>query len=360
MVSDRTLRRCALAVALGALSPFAPALAQHTERKVTKLAEGVYEIEHPYRNDYLAGGNTTVIIGDRQVFVVDPGFLPADAREDIAQIRQWTDKPVSFVLNTHFHNDHNLANRAYMDAFPSITVISTVETKKDMDLFGPMSESREEGTTAKFQKLMDTGLHVNGDPLSADEKKELGEILERRKALQNELKQTTFQSATLTYDHDFTIDLGHREVEVKFLGRGNTPGDAVVFLPKEKIAAVGDLVVKPIPYMYDGYPSEWANTMDRVAQLNAESIVPGHGPVLHDNSYVYLIRDLLKSAVAQLNAALPTSGPAMFHKVEDYKSLIDLSSFRQKFAGDDKALAAAFDRAMGDLVNIAFREASSR
>ncbi|MGA3301219.1 MAG: hypothetical protein ABSD87_14140, partial [Candidatus Acidiferrales bacterium] len=68
----------------------AAALSQRAqaERTVTKLADGVYEIRHE------PNGNTTVIIGDRQVFVVDTCFLPSAAREDIAQIRQWTDKPV--------------------------------------------------------------------------------------------------------------------------------------------------------------------------------------------------------------------------------------------------------------------------
>ncbi|MFL5335008.1 MAG: MBL fold metallo-hydrolase, partial [Geminicoccaceae bacterium] len=95
----------------------APGSAQ-TERKVIRLAGGVYEIQHRDAQDGFAGGNTTVIIGDRQVLVVDAGFLPSDAREDIAQIRQWTDRPVSFLLDTHFHNDHNFGNRAYMDTFP--------------------------------------------------------------------------------------------------------------------------------------------------------------------------------------------------------------------------------------------------
>src|SRR5580658_5199049 len=89
-----------------------------TDRKVTQLAAGVYEIQHQRAGDGFASGNTTVIIGDRQVFVVDSCFLPSAARQDIAQIRRWTDKPVAFVLNTHFHNDHNLGNRAYMDASP--------------------------------------------------------------------------------------------------------------------------------------------------------------------------------------------------------------------------------------------------
>lgn len=82
-----------------------------SERKMTKLAEGVYEIQHPNPGGNV-NGNTTLIIGERQVLVVDTCYLPSEARADIAQIRKWTDRTVSFVLNTHFHNDHNLVNRA--------------------------------------------------------------------------------------------------------------------------------------------------------------------------------------------------------------------------------------------------------
>src|SRR5215470_19179562 len=121
-------------------------------RKTTKLADGVYAIEHPgHRQDGLFSGNTTVIIGTRQVFVVDSAYLPSVTREDIAQIRQWTNKPVAFLLNTHFHNDHNLGNYLYVDALPSITIIAHVETKKTMDMFGPGSADREERTNAKKQ-----------------------------------------------------------------------------------------------------------------------------------------------------------------------------------------------------------------
>jgi len=140
------------------------------DRSVTKLAEGVYEIQHKDALDGSASGNTTVIIGERQVFVVDSCFLPSAAREDIAQIRQWTDKPVAFVLNTHFHNDHNLGNRAYMDAFPSLTIIAHVETKKDMDMFGPGSARREEkglaalkGDAGYGQDSRWTDIDIRGD-----------------------------------------------------------------------------------------------------------------------------------------------------------------------------------------------------
>src|SRR5215467_12431391 len=261
------------------LASAAPVLAQ--ERKVTKVADGVYTIEHAESSIGFGNGNTTVIIGERQVFVVDAGFLPSVAGEDIAQIRQWTGKPVSFLLNSHFHNDHNLGNRIYMDAFPALTIIAHTETKKSMDMFGPGSESCEEKTTISLQQMLATGKtevrsYIQPRDLSEEEKSELKAILPERLAVQEELKKLKFQSATLTFDRDFNIDLGNRLVQVKFLGRGNTAGDAVVYLPKERIVVTGDLVVHPIPYAFDGYPSEWGQTLQNLAQLDAETIVPGH------------------------------------------------------------------------------------
>ena len=258
--------RLLIVIALGICALAATASAQ-SERKVTKLADGIYEIRHRDLQDGYDGGNTTVIIGTRQVFVVDTPFLPSDAREDIAQIRQWTDKPVSFLLTTHFHNDHNLGNRAYMDAFPALTIIAHVETKKDMDLFGPGSLSREERGTASYQRMLDSGKTGAGVALTEADRAGSEENPRAAKAGRGRAKNLTFQSATLTFDHDFSIDLGNREVQVKFLGRGNTSGDAVVFIPKERIAIVGDLVVHPIPYIYDGYPSEWIQTLQNLVLI---------------------------------------------------------------------------------------------
>jgi cyclase len=348
-----------LAISIGFLAAAAPMSAQ-TERTVTKLSEGVYEIEHRQGG----GGNTTVIIGDRQVFVVDTCFLPSAAREDIAQIRQWTNKPVSFVLNTHFHNDHNFGNRIYMDAFPALTVIAHVETKKEMDRFGRGSLRREEkdsyGNQKTLQTMLETGKMHDGRVLSDDDKKEIKDLLAQAPKIIAELKNVEFQSATLTFEHGFSVDLGNREVQVKFLGRGNTPGDAVVYLPKEKIVVVGDLVDYPLPNVFDGYPSEWSQTLQNLAQLDANTIVPGHGPILHDKTYIYLLRDLMQSAVDQVNEKLRQTAPAMFQTVDDVKGSVDLAPFRQRFAGNDADLAAAFDQVSARLVKLVFDEARLR
>jgi cyclase len=349
-----------MATSIGLLAAARPISAQ-TERRVTKLTDGVYAIEHRPGG----GGNTTVIIGERQVFVVDSCFLPSAAREDIAQIRQWTDKPVSFVLNTHFHNDHNLGNRAYTDAFPAVTIIAHAETKKEMDRFGPGSASREEKTTAAIQQMLATGkteasTYLPSRSLNEEEKAELKNALAERLAVLEELKKVKFQSATLTFDREFNVDLGNREVRVKFLGRGNTAGDTVAYLPKEKIVVAGDLVAYPIPNTLDGYPSEWIETLEKLAQLDADTIVPGHGAILHDKAYIFLLRDLMKSAVEQMNAKLKDSFPAMFQTLDDVKGAVDLSTFRQRFAGTDKDLSEAFDDMAASLVKVVFEEASLR
>src|SRR4051794_4700738 len=93
------------------------------ERSVMQLAPGVYFIRHQDAPSGFPNSNTTVIIGQRAVLVVDSTFLPSEARTDIAQIRKWTDKPVQYLLNTHWHNDHVIGNTAYAEAFPSLNVI---------------------------------------------------------------------------------------------------------------------------------------------------------------------------------------------------------------------------------------------
>jgi glyoxylase-like metal-dependent hydrolase (beta-lactamase superfamily II) len=353
-----SLRQLCLALSFGLLAVATP-LSGQSERKVTKLADGVYEIQHPNAGGNV-NGNTTVIIGERQVFVVDTCYLPSVAREDIAQIRQWTDRPVSFVLNTHFHNDHNLGNRAYMDAFPALTIIAHAETKKEMDLFGPGSAMRDQRDVAYLQKMLETGKTPDGQTLSEADKTQVKNALARRMPALEEVKKVKFQSATLSFEHDFSLDLGNREVEIKFLGRGNTPGDAVVYLPKEKIAIAGDLLVYPIPYIYDGYPREWIQTLQNLAQLDADMIVPGHGPVMHDKTYIYLMRDLMKSAVDQMTESLRKSRPAMFQTLDEVKASVDLTPFRQRFAGNDKDLGEAFDEAAANLVKVVFQESSLR
>ena len=90
----------------------------------------------------------------------------------------------------------------------------------------------------------------------------------------------------MTVADSLVLHRGGRDIEVKFLGRGHTSGDLVVYLPKERIVATGDLVVHPIPFGGSSYLQEWAGTLRKLKLLDATTIVPGHGEILSDWSYV--------------------------------------------------------------------------
>ena len=130
----RLARTCPLGlfvIALGVNTASSESVTSST-RKVIQLAEGVYTIRHPDPTDDFPDGNTTVIIGEKDVLVVDTCYLPSSARMDIAQISQWTGMPVRYVLNTHWHNDHNGGNAAYLEAYPMAAIVAHDETRAMM------------------------------------------------------------------------------------------------------------------------------------------------------------------------------------------------------------------------------------
>lgn len=327
------------------------------ERMVTKIAEGVYVIRHKDSPDGNFNGNTTVIIGDREVFVVDSCFQLSAAAEDIAQIRQWTDKPVRYLLITHWHNDHNMGNGLYMSAFPAMEIIAHTDTKKNM-YRTPNTPSRFGQQVAIRERRIASRQGADGKSLTEEQLAALRKNLAGKRQVLEELKTFVYQAPTITFEKELTIDIGGREVEVKHPGRGTTSGDTVVYLPKEKILIAGDLLTHPVLYTYDGYPSEWVRTLENIGQLDVGIIVPGHGDVLRDKNFLYLSRDLLKSVVEQVNSQLGKLTSIIENPpLEDVRKGVDLSSFRRKFAGDDAETGEAFDDAAAALVRITYNEA---
>lgn len=102
------------------------------DRTVTTVAPGVYMIRHKDAPNGIPNGNTEVIIGEREVLVVDSCYLASEAKQDIAQIRAWTDKPVRYLVNTHWHNDHTMGNTTYAAAFPDVSIVAHSETRTMM------------------------------------------------------------------------------------------------------------------------------------------------------------------------------------------------------------------------------------
>lgn len=349
------LRRIILGVVLLLLAVSAFAA---DERSVTQVADGVYLIRH--QTEPFEGGNSIVIIGGRDVLVVDSSGRPAATEYDLQQIRRLTPKPVRYLVNTHWHMDHNTGNSLYERRYPGLAIIAHEETKPDMDLYAATRVTRFSRDIGLARQQVESGKDPSGVPLTPErlnaQKARLAALLEADQALRG----WSYLGPNLLFRDRLELDLGSRIVHVRYFGRGNTAGDAVVHLPAENILITGDLVVHPVPYTYDGYPSEWIKTLDALLALQPRIIIPGHGPALHDTSYVLLVREFLQSAVNQLNARLKIVGPAEFRTFDEVESAIDLSSFRPRFVGSNPELGPDFDEISDRLRTLVFREAQLR
>lgn len=186
------------------------------------------------------------------------------------------------------------------------------------------------------------------------------------KTIREEFKYIKPTPPNTIFDDELNIDLGNRKVEVKFLGRGNTIGDVVVYLPEEKIIAAGDLVVYPVPYAYLGYPSEWAKTLQKIYDMNVDIIIPGHGKVLKDKTYLQKIITVVNLVVEKTEQEIIKLGhtsriPKIQTTIENIQNSIDWREFRKYFGQGIKENEEFFDDSiMGGLVRAAVFEAEAK
>jgi cyclase len=336
-LSPRPILILTLLFLIGSSALFADAV--HTkERTVTQVAPGIYMIRHKDTATGFPNGNTEVIIGDHDVLVVDSCFLPSEARQDIAQIREWTSKPVRYLVNTHVHNDHTMGNGTYTDAFPGLLIIAQTQTKIMIEGYLTAWYARHLRDIAELKQKLATGKGEDGKPLTEAQIEETKSLVAGEEAVTGEMPNFVPVLPNLTFENELNLDLGNREVQIKYLGHGNTPGDAVLFLPKEKILITGDIVVHPVPYQCSGYPAEWSDTLQRMIDLNPEIVLPGHGEMLHGTAYMMQVKNLLTTIV---NAVRTVS----YHEGNDedlefvqktVEKSVDIEALRRQFDGGDK------------------------
>jgi cyclase len=282
-----------------------PARAETPRYTVEKLADGVHAVL--YNPEVEVEGNTLIVINDADVVVVDSNAGVTTAKMTIDEIRKLTPKPVAFVVNTHWHDDHVMGNQAYADVYPGVKFIAHPLTRQDIVDHAFANNAYVVDLIAsditRLRGYLDTGIGRDGKPLTPEMRTRVQTGYDKRIEMLADRK--TFRSVPPTVDveRSMTLDRGTRKIEIRFLGRGNTRGDLIVSLPKEKIVATGDLVVAPIPYATNAYAQEWVKTLDKLMSIPATTILPGHGPVMRDWTYVKKVKGALEQTIAAVAAA---------------------------------------------------------
>lgn len=196
---------------------------------------------------YTAEGdpNTGIVVGDDGVMAIDTQATPAMAGDVIRRVREVTDKPIRYVVLTHYHAVRVLGASAY-------GAEHVIASQGTWDLIVERGRQDMESEIQRFPRLFRGVETVPG-----------------------------LTWPTLVFDGAMTLRMGELEVRVAHLGRGHTGGDTVVWLPRDRILFSGDLVeYGATPYAGDAYLADWPETLDAVEALEPAALVPGRGDAL--------------------------------------------------------------------------------
>jgi len=257
---------------VAAVSLAAPAHAQTAvAHRFIQVAPGVYS----------ALGNGTietrssnmVIVNADDVFLVDTNITPEATRRLVNDIRTLTDKPVRYVVNTHWHYDHADGNQVFG---PEVTIIG--HENERTAILGGVLKNR---LALEFQNLpgqLDNIRKQIAEATDPARKKQAEDRLKVQETYQEQLKETVPTPPTMTVADHLTLFRGDREIRLLYQGRGHSDTDLMVYLPKEKVVATGDFFEGPVTGARNfGFHDEWANNLEKLKALDFETVVPGHG-----------------------------------------------------------------------------------
>lgn len=337
--------------------------AQGTARnfEVQKLAEGVYAVVRKDLPGLMVDANNVFIINDEDVVVVDANGAPAITREVLAALRKLTDKPVRYVVNTHYHDDHIRGNQVYREAFPGVEFIGHAFARAYLPAEGAANRKGFLEGAPRFRdnmaSLLEKNKSLGGWDLTGEERASYQSDIRLINLVLSEGARAETVLPTITVEDRLTLHRGGRVIEILHLGNGHTAADLVVYLPKEGVLASGDLVVAPVPLVGNpqSHVREWAATLEKIIALRPSVIVPGHGPVMRDDSYVRTLADMFASIAKQTEAAV-----ARGETLEQARKSVNLEEFRKRLVGESQVRRVAFSMYVaGPAVAAAFREASA-
>ncbi len=214
--------------------------------KLTKIADNVYSYvdtkNSSPKNSF--GANAGIIIGKDGIVIIDTLVSSNEAKRFIKDIRKVSDKPIKYVVNTHYHLDHTFGNAD----FKRLGAVIISHTNDGNNL-------KTHGETA-LKNAKNYGLS------------------------EKDMKGTKIAYPVLTFNERMEIDLGDRKIELIYFRQSHTDGSIMVYLPDNKILFAGDILFTGYhPFMGEGDIEGWLKTLDYIMAMDVEKIIPGHGPV---------------------------------------------------------------------------------
>ena len=297
-------RALTLVMAAGLTLPLIAAPTRPAPRKI-EVAPGVFVfMTAPYGAVGL-DGNSIVVLSHDGVLVFDSNGTPAAAAQVLSEIRAMTAQPVRYLIHSHWHWDHWYGAEVYKNAFPDVAIVAHEKTRALMA--GPAIAFNKPGIERQLPDFIRSieeriAAGESATPPAAD----LPALREARDDARYFLEQKNRVRHTLptrTFSDRLDITLGGRQIQILHFGRAVTPGDAVMYLPEQRVLATGDLIVNPITFALSSYPTEWVQVLEKLNALAADVIVTGHGEPLRDKTLLHATLDVFRVLLNEGKAA---------------------------------------------------------
>jgi len=267
-------------------------------RNFEKVTEGVYYATST--GSITTVSNAVVVVNDEDVLIVDPGVTAAAATALVADVKKLTNKPIKYVVDSHYHYDHAFGNQVFG---PDVTIIGHDTVRRRLTGPGVLKQrtylmNSTAAIANRFTQLKQQISEAKDPKARAVYERQL--VIHQQYADEQAKIRPTPPNNTLS--RDMTLHRGSREIQIRFLGRAHTDGDVVVFLPKERMIATGDMITSALSYTGDAFVSEWPATLEAVMALDFDTVLPGHGTVFKGKDHIRNLqaywRDFYQQAIA--------------------------------------------------------------
>lgn len=330
------------------------------EIRLEVLTGGVWVVYRPEPGRQPVMGNGVIIDNGDHLVVIDGGGSPLLADRVIQKIKAVSDLPVGTLIITHWHGDHHLGAYRFVAEWPDLEIISQRFTREAM--LGPPMDYLEElretlpGEIAALKTIAEQGVMADGSPFPDILRGDFSDMIHYDELIVDQLNNSRVTPPDRVFEELLILDSGSRLMELRFFGRGNTAGDAVLWMPEERILITGDLVAAPTPFGTGSFPRSWAGILGRFDGLQPRYLVPGHGPVQQDLSYVTLLRETLDMIADRADEAVAAKlGPGTF------AAHFQWADYPQRFHHDNPRLRLRFEQWFaGPVLEAAHAEASSK
>jgi cyclase len=244
------------------------------------------------------GANVVAIVNDREVLLVDSATSPAAALRLKEELKRVTDRPVRYVVNTHFHFDHTFGNQVFA---PEAVIIGHEYTRQQLPAGTPTGKTYTGFMRGVEQQIGQLKRQADQETDPA-KKAELLEKARFQEKFQSEVKSVTVLPPNLTFPDRITLFFGNRKIELIHFGPAHTAGDVVVYLPAEKLVCTGDLYNGYVGYLGDAFANQWADALGEFEKLDFETVVPGHGKPFKGKERIPIVQACLRDLWAQARA----------------------------------------------------------